>query len=67
MQPSMISCLGIAMRPTLHMFLVVELEYWHMALATVSASFSQSEGGAELHWLKRDWIASASAEHVTLS
>jgi hypothetical protein len=38
-----------------------------MALAALSASFSQSEGGAALHWLRRDWIASASVEQVALS
>lgn len=55
------------MRPTLQKFLIVELEYWHMALETLSASFSQSVGGATLHLLRRDWTASASAEQVTLS
>ena len=38
-----------------------------MALDTLSESFSQSVGGAILQWLKRAWIASASAEQVALS
>lgn len=37
------------MRPALHMFFVVELEYWHMALVTLSVRLSQSDGGVALH------------------
>jgi hypothetical protein len=67
MHPSTISCFGIAIRPTAHMFFVVELENMHMAFAVLSVRLSQFCGWTVLHWLKRLWMASASAEQASLS